>query len=154
MQTLQSLLPPCVDYDSFEDYFHLWKKATNSADSYLPIPPTEYIIPYHFAKWNKFKGGSDTLTKLFWNSKHYVPSDQPAAYAISRLFRFIAAILFRCDSIMTSKEDLDNYPSLRHWRNANNSRQMSFDTFLRSLVTTYFGRKEEIPRFVCTGKVH
>ena len=86
LEALKPFLPSSIDFESFKDYFHLWKQATNSIDSRLPIPSTKYIIPYHFAKWNKFKGGSDTITKLFWNANHYVPSDKPAAYAVSRLF--------------------------------------------------------------------
>ena len=136
LDQVRSALPSFIDFDSFQDYFNLWSCATNS--SLLPIPPTEYIIPYHFSLWNKFKGGSDTLTKLFWNSNHYVPSDSPAAYAISRLIRLIATILYRCEAIMTSKENLSNYPSLVHWRNANNKRQSSFGCFLRDTARSYF----------------
>ena len=145
LERLKPFLPSSIDFESFQDFFHLWKQATNSIDSRLPIPSTKYIIPYHFAKWNKFKGGSDTITKLFWNANHYVPSDKPAAYAISRLFRFLAVILYRCDAVMRSKQDLDSYSSLQGWRNSNNKRQTSFSSFLRNLSSSYFGHKGETP---------
>ena len=143
LEALKPFLPSSIDFESFKDYFHLWKQATNSIDSRLPIPSTKYIIPYHFAKWNKFKGGSDTITKLFWNANHYVPSDKPAAYAVSRLFRFLAAILYRCDAVMTSKQDLASYHSLLGWRRANNTRQTSFSSFLRNMSSSYLSHKEE-----------
>ena len=137
LEDLRPFLPSSVDFESFRDYFELWKEATNSSHSRLPIPPTNYIIPYHFAKWNKFKGGSDTITKLFWNANHFVPSDTPSAYAISRLFRFLAVLIYRCDAVMGCKEDLDFYQSLMRWRQANNRRQASFDIFLRATSHSY-----------------
>jgi len=140
---VRSALPSFIDFDSFQDYFNLWRCAIRKSSDYLlPIPPTDYIIPFHFSKWNKFKGGSDTLTKLFWNSKHYVPSDSPAAYAVSRLLRLLATIIFRCEAIMTSKEDLSFYDSLLNWRNANNKRQQSFDSFLRQSACSFFFKTE------------
>jgi len=146
LQAMKSLLPVSIDFESFEDYYHLWKQSTSTSDSRLPLPPTKYIIPYHFAKWNKFKGGSDTLTKHFWNSNHYVPSGTPAAYAVSRLIRFLAAMLYRCEAIMTSKEDLNFYTSLLHWRHANNTRLTSFNKFLRCVSSSYFTNTHEPTR--------
>jgi len=138
LNQVRSSLPSFIDFENFKDYYNLWKCAVSSGHSILPLPPTEYIIPFHFSKWNKFKGGSDTLTKLFWNSKHYVPSDSPAAYAISRLLRLMAAVVYRCDAIMSSNKNLSVYASLLHWRNANNQRQRSFDHFLRHTARLYF----------------
>ena len=95
-QQFRSLLPPELDVDSLKDYFHLWRNIT-STSSILPIPRTTHILPFHFSSWNKFKGGSDTITKLFWNAKHYVPqNNSPAANMLSQLFRFIGATVFRC----------------------------------------------------------
>lgn len=81
-----------------------------------------------------YKGGSDTLTKLFCSAMHQVPSVSPAAYAVSHLFRFLSAILYRCDSIFVVKEDLYNYKTLYKWRQAINHRQKSFKHFLQKLV--------------------
>ena len=134
LEAIKPSLPANIDFESFKDYYYLWKQATDPVDGSLPIPPTKYIIPYHFSKWNKFKGGSDTITKLFWNCKHYVPNVTPASSAFSQLFRLIAATLYRCDCVMTSKEDLSNYKSLKHWRHSNQTRLESFQKFLRRIV--------------------
>jgi len=134
LNIIKPFLPKEVDFESFADFFNLWKNAVNGCTEHLPIPPTKTIVPFHFAKWNKFKGGSDTMTKLFWNTKHYVPSASPSSSAVSQLFRFLAVTMYRIDAVMTSKEDLNSFQSLYAWRKANQARQSSFEKFLRDLV--------------------
>jgi len=129
---LKPFLPQSMDFESFLDFYKLWKYATTQN---LPIPATDYIIPYHFSLWNKFKGGSDTLTKLFWNGKHYVPSATPASTAVSHLFSFIGAVLRRSDAVMGSKNDLTFYSSLQGWRHANNQRHTSHQVFIRRIAS-------------------
>jgi len=126
------MLPAGVNFDSFLDYYKLWRCAT-SDEQRLPLPPTEYIVPYHFSKWNKFKGGSEKLTKLFWNGKHYVPHLTQGTNAVSHVFRFLAGLLRRVDAVMSSKVDLEFYSSLQAWRQANNTRQASFQLFVRQI---------------------
>ena len=144
LQAMKSLLPVSIDFESFEDYYHLWKQSTSTSDSRLPLPPTNYIIPYHFAKWNKFKGGSDTLTKLFWNSNHYVPSDTPAAYAVSRLIRFLAAMLYRCDAMMTSKVDLNYYTGAMQTTSVLHRSTNFFDVFQLRTSPRLISRRDQL----------
>jgi len=131
---LKPFLPKGVDLESFSDFFNLWKHTVSSDDQLLPIPPTKTIIPYHFTKWNSFKGGSDSMTKLFWLSKHYVPTQSPSSNAIAQLFRFLAVTLYRVDAVMRSNQDLTSYKTLQAWRKSNRNRQRSFESFLRDLV--------------------
>ena len=145
LNALKPLLSPGLDFESFKDFYMLWKQATCSPSRHLPIPRTQKIIPYHFSLWNKFKGGSDTtLTKLFWNAKHYVPSLSPASNAISQLFRFMAVTLYRCDAVMSSNENLDRYPTLESWRHSNQLRNKSFQHFLREITSNYLNEPEPV----------
>ena len=134
LNLIKPFLPKEVDFESFADFFNLWKNAVNGDDEHLPIPPTKTIMPFHFSKWNKFKGGSDTMTKLLWNTKHYVPSASPSSNAVSQLFRFLAVMMYRVDAVMNSKEDLNLFPTLYAWRKTNQARQSSFEKFLRDVV--------------------
>ena len=144
LNAIKPLLSPGLDFESFKDFYMLWKQATCSPSRHLPIPRTQKIIPCHFSLWNKFKGGSDTITKLFWNSKHYVPSVSPASNAVSQLFRFMAVTLYRCDAVMSSHENLERYPTLESWRHSNQVRNKSFQHFLREITSTYLNEPEPV----------
>lgn len=109
-------------------------KFANARDDRLPIPLTIYVKPYHFAIWCNFKGGSDTLTNLFWNCKHYDPTNTAATNAVSHLLRFIAAIMFRCDSVMQCNGDLERYATLFSWRKSNQTRLVSFEHHIRMIA--------------------
>jgi len=43
-----------VDPSGLQDFFELWTKLVRSGK--LPVPATDHILPYHFSKWNRFKG--------------------------------------------------------------------------------------------------
>ena len=128
------LLPKTIDVESFQDLISLWRVAMLAPTAKLPLPNTHKIIPYHFTLWNKFEGGSDTLTKLFWSSKHHVPKITPGTTAVAQIIRCLAATIYRCDGIFTAKENLDSYQDLLHYRSATNKRQTSFKSFLLDMV--------------------
>ena len=54
-------------------------------------------------------------------------------HVIGRILLLGAISIFRLEQIMTAKEDLDYYPSLRHYRNAN-SQRLTFDDALAEMV--------------------
>lgn len=65
------------------------------------------------------------------------------AHVIGRILLSSVITIFRLEQIMTAKEDLD-YPSLRHYRNAN-SHRMTFDDVLAKIVHTILERFGEMP---------
>ena len=65
------------------------------------------------------------------------------AHVIGRIFLLSAISGFRLEQIMTAKEDL-NYPSLRHYRNAN-SHRLTFDDALAEMVHSIIELNDEKP---------
>jgi hypothetical protein len=76
------------------------------------------------------RGGSDTITKLLCHNVYDPPCDTPQSHAIGRMFLLSAVIIHRLHHFFTAKQDLDGYPSLRHFRNAANKRCTFHDTLL------------------------
>lgn len=115
LSSIEGCIPPTIGLEGMIDFIELWR-AIFDDPCRLPIPQSTNIIPYHFSKWNKSKGGSNTITKLFWTAKHNPPNSCPSTNAIAQILRFLGVILFRCDAVMTSKEDLNKYRDLKNWR--------------------------------------
>ena len=116
-----------VDYDSYLTYVCIWKFVSNKMN--LPIPLLERIIPMVMSHWNNTKGGSDTYSKVLAQEDCRLPTKDPQAFSVARMFKIIARDCHRKFQILGAKKDVTWYNDISHFRNANNRRQ-SFHGFL------------------------
>jgi len=131
MQVLQHDLKESIDCESFFGYFYLWQHVVTKLP--LPIPRLARIIPFIMSMWNAEKGVSDTISKFIWMNIHDPPCDTVQGHAISRMFLILAVMIHRLSHFFTSKEDLNEYPSLSHFRNAASHRS-TFNETIKSIV--------------------
>jgi hypothetical protein len=118
-----------VDIEAFLGYFYLWKYVSTQMP--LPIPQLGRIVPFTISKWNTFKGGSDTITKLMWLNMYDPPCNSPQSHAIARMLMLGNIVIHRLNHFFTSKENLDQgYPSLKHYRYEANQRYSFHSTLL------------------------
>ena len=123
-----------IDLESFLGYFHLWRYISTRLP--LPIPPVERIIPFVLSECNCIKGGSNTITKLLWLNTYDPPCDTPQSHAIARMILLGAVIIHHVNHFVTAKDDLDGYPSLKHFRNAASNRCSFHQTLLQIVHAT------------------
>ena len=114
-----------------------------------PFPSFLRFIPSVYAFWNSVKGGSDTTTKLMDDCIIRVPKAHlnTETVAITRIISLLFVEIHRLNQVFTAKEDVDEYPSLAHYRKAASKRS----TFHVSLLlcdqlfkNEYQRRKDEI----------
>jgi len=123
-----------IDLESFLGYFHLWRYISTRLP--LPIPPVERIIPFVLSERNCIKGGSNTITKLLWLNTYDPPCDTPQSHASARMILLGAVIIHHVNHFVTAKDDLDGYPSLKHFRNAASNRCSFHQTLLQIVHAT------------------
>jgi hypothetical protein len=118
-----------INMESFLGYLYLWQYSSTRLP--LPLPQLERIIPHALSEWNCIKGGSDTITKLLWLNTYDPPCDTPQSHAIARMILLGAVVIHRLNQFFTAKDDLDFYPSLKHFRNAACKRSSFHETLLQ-----------------------
>jgi hypothetical protein len=98
-----------------------------------PIPSMHRIIPAIYAFWNSVKGGSDTTTKLMDDCLIQVPKCHmnTETVAISRCLLLVIVLFHRLSQIQSSSSNIDDYPSLHHFRNAASCRSTFHQTILK-----------------------
>jgi hypothetical protein len=108
---------------SFLTSFHIWRKVAVDRDQdsiRLPLPPCNRILPYNHSFWNNAKGGSDTITRLFWNILAVSSVPTPQSSVLGRMFQLFAVALHRMNHVSTAKENLTFYASTYHYRHCRN----------------------------------
>jgi hypothetical protein len=108
---------------SFLTSFHIWRKvAVDRGDDSirLPLPPCNRILPYNHSFWNNAKGGSDTITRLFWNILAVSSVPTPQGSVLGRMFQLFAVALHRMNHVSSAKQDLSFYASTYHYRHCRN----------------------------------
>lgn len=84
----------------------------------FPLPKCVSLLPFQQSFWNNVKGGSDTLTKLidFGQEKLGIRTVNNCATARCLLLHVTAFL--RSYQMLTAGKELDDYPTLSHFRNA------------------------------------
>lgn len=116
------MLKKNVVLDDFITWYHVWRKLNIGSGVKFPIPKCNKLIPYEHAFWNVAKGGSDTMTKLFWNCQAKIPIQLPQSTLVARLLLVYATSYHRLLQFSSRGKDFDDYPTLQHFRNAANKR--------------------------------
>jgi len=113
-----------MNEDSYMSWIGMWRamNVNRAVDLTYPLPTTARIIPFATAAWNQVKGGGDTLTKFDDSIRERIGIRTPTTIASTRILVTIATVFHRARQFLTAKSDLDSYPSLYHFRNANSKR--------------------------------
>jgi hypothetical protein len=111
-----------LKYDDFLTAFFVLPKLSVDRDEHtcLPIPPCNQLLPYNHSFWNAVKGGSDTITKLFWNCLIVPTCPAPQSTVIGRMLQIFAVVVHHTNHLSTAKDNLDFYASMAHYRNCRN----------------------------------
>ena len=122
-------IPAINGFDTLQGTINLWHTLRKES---MPFPSLKRIIPSICAYWNSVKGGSDTTTKLMDDCILQLPRPycNTETVAITRLIQMMLVTNHRLFQCTTNKYNLDNYPSLAHWRDAATHRF----TYHKSLV--------------------
>ena len=86
----------------------------------VPLPSLKRLIPIYAAYWNTAKGGSDTLTKLMDDCILRPPKVHSycESVAFTRCIMILLTLIHCLIQINTAKEDINDYSSLKYYRNA------------------------------------
>jgi hypothetical protein len=115
--------------DSFLCQFELWQFMTKKMK--LPLPPVKRILPMVFAEWNADKGGSDTISGLLKEVMPSLPVQSAQAGAVAQMIMMGDVAVHRLRHMFSAKPNLaQGYPSLHHYRNANNQRSSFHDMLI------------------------
>lgn len=117
-----------IDFETFMKHYYMWKEMTK--DENLPLPPCERNLPKQDAFWNVTKHGSDVKTQACQSMSVPLPVDAPGAKAFDRMQMTIFSDIHKGSQMFTAKDDLSEYPTIGHYRNAGSKRM----TFRRSMV--------------------
>ena len=135
-ETLYGALKPC--------------KVLFDDTSILPRPTIRRIIPSTHAKWNKSKGGSDTITKIVDDCYLHPPRNYTnfESVAVGRCISNLHAATHKLNQIYTSNlDDNSNKQTIEHYRNAN-SHRLPFKRYLRQIHLVF---KKEAENFDSLG---
>ena len=129
--------------DSFRCFMGLWRKLYLETEDYLrhgsgdksgskiafPLIGTARLVPMNVASWNGWKPGGDTLTEHIDYCHERVGVRTENNVATARIFEYFAMVDHKYNQMISASEDLDNYPTLRHYRDAANHRFSTKDSF-------------------------
>ena len=103
--------------------------------SHLPRPALTRIIPSTHAEWNSTKGGSDTITKIVDDMVLHPPKAHTnfESVAVGRCISILLSTTFKLFQIITAKQDLNKYSTMKNFRNAASHRF----TFKKALKIIY-----------------
>jgi hypothetical protein len=109
-----------LDLHSVKTTLGLWRAFNVEPASHIkfPLPKCDKIIPYPHSFWNTVKGGSDTITKLIDTVEEQLGVRTPSSCTSARLMLLFVVAYQRALQVMTSKEDLEAYGTLYHFRHA------------------------------------
>ena len=116
--------------ETFYGTLKLWKTLFDDP-SILPRPTLKRIIPATHARWNKSKGGSDSVTKMVDNCflKPPLCHANNETVAVARCISNMFSASHKLNQIVRSDLNRQSLPSPEHYRN-NNSHRLTFEHYL------------------------
>jgi hypothetical protein len=118
-----------LDMESFLGNFYLWQYVCEKLP--LPIPQLEWVIPFTLSQWNAIKSGSDIITKLLLLNMYDPPCNATQSHAIAQMILLGCVVVHHLNHFFTAKDNLEEYPSLKHFHKAVSERNTFHNTLLQ-----------------------
>jgi hypothetical protein len=114
-----------IDRSAFMTHFLLWRYLNVDEDPHkpkFPLPACSRLVPRVTQYWNVTKGAGDTTTDLCDKGEARIGIKDPGNAIVVRMLEQYGVVFHRGNQILTAHEDM-SYPSLVHFRDANNRRK-------------------------------
>ena len=114
-----------VDFNTLEQRFLVWQQLMKMR----PLVPLKHIIPLVCAYWNGGKPAGDIVTQMEWENNFLLPVITPQTLCIKKTSLYHPLYQIHCMlQLVSAKEDLGKYSSIKSYREAANKRRSFWDT--------------------------
>ena len=122
--------------EAFLTFFGLWWRVNvpleDGTDAvYFPIPKTARMVPIVVAIWNAMKGGVDAATQNLERCQEKVGVRSENNTVCARILLYHALVFHRIYQAISATKEIDDYPTIHHFRNTASHRSTFADSVER-----------------------